>query len=150
MAMSCSFLLYSKVSDSVIYIYVCYIYMFYIYLYLPPGKNWCKELTHLKRSWFWERLRAGGEGDDRGWDGCMASSTWWTWVWMNSGSWWWTGRPCVLQFTGSQIVGHDWVTELNLEGIRKNLLSLDCCSFSASMVTLPLLFLFVIKSFFLL
>ena len=50
-----------------------------------------KELTHWKRPWCWEGLRAGGEGDDRGWDGWMASPTWWTWVWVNSGSWWWTG-----------------------------------------------------------
>ena len=55
----------------------------------------------------------GGEGDDRGWDGWMASLTRWTWVWVNSGSWWWTGRPGVLRFMGSQRVGHDWVTELN-------------------------------------
>ena len=52
-------------------------------------------------------------GDDRGWDGWMASLTLWTWVWVNSGSWWWTGRPGVLWFMGSQRVGHDWVTELN-------------------------------------
>ena len=54
-----------------------------------------------------------GEGDDRGWDGWMASQTRWTWVWVNSGSWWWTGRPGMLQFLGSRRVGHDWVTELN-------------------------------------
>ena len=58
-------------------------------------------------------IRAGGEGDDRGWDGWMASWTWWTWVWVNSRSWWWTGRPGVLQFMGSQRVRHDWATELN-------------------------------------
>ena len=51
--------------------------------------------------------------DDRGWDGWMASPTQWTWVWVNSGSWWWTGRPGVLQFMGWHRVGHDWVTELN-------------------------------------
>ena len=73
----------------------------------------CEELTHLKRPWCWERLKAGGEGDDRGWDGWMASPTQRTWVWVNSGSWWWTGRPGVLQSMGSQRVGHDWVTELN-------------------------------------
>ena len=56
----------------------------------------CEELTHLKKSWCWERLKAGGEGDDRGWDGWMASLTQWTWVWVNSGSWWWTGRPGML------------------------------------------------------
>ena len=74
--------------------------------------TWCGELTHLKRPWCWERLRAGGEGHDRGWDGWMASLTRWTWVWVNSGSWWWTGRPGVLQSTGSQRVRHDWATEL--------------------------------------
>ena len=58
--------------------------------------TWCKELTHLKRPWCWQRLRARGEGDDRGWDGWMASPTQWTWVWVDSGSWWWTGRPGVL------------------------------------------------------
>ena len=67
----------------------------------------------LERLWCWEGLGAGGEGDDRGWDGWMASLTRWTWVWVNSGSWWWTGRPGMLQFMGSQRVGHDWVTELN-------------------------------------
>ena len=59
--------------------------------------TWCKELTHLKRPWCWERLRAGGEGDDRRWDGCMASPTQWTWVWVNSRSCCWTGKPGVLQ-----------------------------------------------------
>ena len=73
----------------------------------------CEELTHLKRPWCWEGLRAGGEGDDRGWDGWMALSTLWTWVWVNSGSWWWTGRPGVLWFIGLQRVRHNWVTELN-------------------------------------
>ena len=58
-------------------------------------------------------IGAGGEGDDGGWDGWMASLTWWTWVWVNSGSWWWTRRPGVLWFMGSQRVGHDWATELN-------------------------------------
>ena len=58
-------------------------------------------------------MRAGGEGDDRGWDGWMVSPTRWTWVWVNSRSWRWTGRPGMLQFMGSQRVGHDWVTELN-------------------------------------
>ena len=57
-------------------------------------------------------LRAGGEGDDRKWDGWMASPTQWTWIWVNSRSWWWTGRPSMLQFMGSQRVGHDWETEL--------------------------------------
>ena len=72
-------------------------------------KNW----LIWKRPWYWERLKVGGEGDNRGWDGWMASPTQWTWVWVNSGSWWWTGRPSVLQSMGSQRVGHDWATELN-------------------------------------
>ena len=72
----------------------------------------CEELTHWKRLWCWEGLEAGGEGDDRGWDGWMASLTRWTWVWVNSRSCWWTGRPGVLWFMGSQRVGHDWATEL--------------------------------------
>ena len=72
----------------------------------------CKELTHWKRLWCWEGLEAG-EGDDRGWDGWMASPTQWAWVWVNSGSWLWTGRPGVLQFMGLQRVRHDWATELN-------------------------------------
>ena len=65
------------------------------------------ELTHWERPWCWGRLRAGGEGN-RGWDGWMASSTQWTRVWVNSRSWWWTGRPGVLQSMGLQRVGHDW------------------------------------------
>ena len=71
-----------------------------------------EELTHLKRPWCWERLKAGGEGDDRGWDGWMASPAQWAWVWVNSRSRWWTGRPGVLRFMGLQRVGHDWETEL--------------------------------------
>ena len=73
----------------------------------------CKELTHWKRLWCWEGLGAGGEEDNRGWDGWMASPTRWTWVWVNSRSWWCTGRHSMLWFMGSQRVGHDWVTELN-------------------------------------
>ena len=73
----------------------------------------CEELTHLKRPWCWERLRAGGEGDDREWDGWMAPPTQWTCIWVNSRSWWWTGRPGVLQSMGSQRVRHDWATELS-------------------------------------
>ena len=74
-----------------------------------------------KRLWCWEGLGAGGEGDDRGWDGWMASLTWWTWFWVNSGSWWWTGRPGMLQFMGSQRVGHDWATELNWTVVLDNI-----------------------------
>ena len=62
--------------------------------------TWCEELTHWKRPWCWERLKAGGQGDDRGWDGWMASLTRWTWVWASSRSWWWTGRPGILQTMG--------------------------------------------------
>ena len=62
--------------------------------------TWCKELTRWKRPWCWERLKAGGEGDDRGWDGWMASPTWWTRVWASYGSWWWTGKPGMLQSVG--------------------------------------------------
>ena len=65
----------------------------------------------LEKTLCWERLKARGEGDNRGWDGWMASSTRWTWVWVDSGSWWWTGRSGVLRFLGSQRVGHDWATE---------------------------------------
>ena len=82
--------------------------------------TWCEELTHLKRPWYQERSRAGGEGDERGgegdergWDGWVASPTLWTWVWVNSGNWWWTGRPGMLWFLGSERVGHYWVTALN-------------------------------------
>ena len=73
----------------------------------------CNKMTHLKRPWCWERLKAGGKGDDRGWDSWMASPTWWTWVWASSGSWRWTGKPGVLQPMGLQRAGHNWVTELD-------------------------------------
>ena len=80
-----------------------------------PLATWCEELTHWKRPWCWERLKSGGEGDDRGWDGWMVSLTQWTWVWVNSGSWWWTARFGVLQSMGwqSQTQLSDW-TELVL------------------------------------
>ena len=70
---------------------------------------------HQKKPWCWERLKEGGEGDGRGWNGWIASLTQWTWVWVKSRSCWWTRRPGVLQFMGSQRVRHDWVTELDLE-----------------------------------
>ena len=73
----------------------------------------CEELTHWQRLWCWEGLGAGGKADDRGWDGWMASPTRWTWVWVNSGRWWWTGRPGVLRFMGLQRVRHYWAAELN-------------------------------------
>ena len=75
--------------------------------------TWCEEPIHLKRPWYWERLKARGEGDNRGWNGWMASPTQWTWVLVNSGSWCWPGRPGVLWFMGSGRVGHNWGTELN-------------------------------------
>ena len=69
-------------------------------------------------------LGRGGEGDNRGWDGWMAPPTWWTWVWVNSGSWWWTGRPGVLWFMGLQRVRQDWATELNWIGLSSYSLTL--------------------------
>ena len=75
--------------------------------------TWCKELTQLKRPWCSERLRAGREGVDRGWDGWMASLTQWTWVWVDFGSWWWTGRSGVLHSMGLQRFRPDWETDLN-------------------------------------
>ena len=74
------------------------------------------ELTHLKRPRCWERMKAGGEGDDRGWDGWMASPTQCTWIWASSRSWWWTGKPGMLQSMRLQRVGHNWVTELTYNG----------------------------------
>ena len=75
--------------------------------------TWCEELTHWKILWCWERLKAGGEGDDREWDDWVASPTRWTWVWASCGSWWWTRNSGMLQSIGSQRVGYDWATELN-------------------------------------
>ena len=81
-------------------------------LWPPHAKSWL-----IGKDWCWEGLGAGGEGDDRGWDGWMASPTRWMSVCVNSGRWWWTGRPGILQFMGSQRVGPDWATELNwIEG----------------------------------
>ena len=81
--------------------------------------TWCEDLAHLKRLWCWERLRAGGEGDNRGWDAWMASSTQWTWVWVNSRSWWQTGRPGVLQFMGLQRLVHNWATDVNWTELKE-------------------------------
>ena len=86
--------------------------------------TWCEELTHWKRPWYWERLKVGGEGDDRGWDAWMASPIQWTWVWASSGSWWWTGGPGVLQSMELQRVRHDWATELNWTDKRNELIIL--------------------------
>ena len=78
-------------------------------IFWPPDGE---ELTYLKRPWCWGRLKAGIEGDERGWDGWMASPSQWTWIWVNFGSWWWTGRPGTLQSMWSQRVGHHWATHL--------------------------------------
>ena len=80
-------------------------------LKLQTLATWYKEPTHWNRPWCWERLEAGGEGDDRGWDGCVASQTQRTWVWARSRRWWWTWKPGMLQLKGWQRVGHDWATE---------------------------------------
>ena len=77
-----------------------------------------RRIDSLEKTQMLGKMKAG-EGDDRGWDGWMASMTRWIWVWVNSGSWWWTG---VLQFTGSQRVGHDWATELNVFKVH------PCCN----------------------
>ena len=83
--------------------------------------TWCEELTHWKRPWCWLRLKAGGEGDNRGWGGWMASPTHWTCIWVNSRSWWWTGRPGLLQSMGSQRVRHSWATKLNWSKISSKI-----------------------------
>ena len=84
---------------------------------------WCEEMTHWKRPWCWDRLKAGGEGENRLWDGWMASPTRWTWVWASSGSWWWTGRPGVLQSMESQRVRHSWVTDMKNTRYKVSVLS---------------------------
>ena len=76
-------------------------------LWPPDAENW-------KRPWCWERLKAG-DGDNRGWDGWMASLTWWAWVWASSRNWWWMGKPGMLQSMVSQRVRHNWATELNCD-----------------------------------
>ena len=80
------------------------------------------------------RLKAGGEGDDRGWDGWMASPTWWTGVWASSGSWWWTGKPDMLQSMESE---HNWETELNWNpnNIKHYPITLKLCKFISEMLT---------------
>ena len=83
--------------------------------------TWWEELTHWKRPWCWEILKAGGAGGNRGWDGWMTSPTQWTWVWASSRRWWRTRKPGMLQSVGSQRVGHDWVTELNWTPYKSNI-----------------------------
>ena len=104
----------------------------------------CKELTPWKIPWCLQRLKAGGEGDDRGWDSWMASSTWWTCVWASSGSWWWTGKSGMLQSMGSQRVGHDWATELNFHGYIDHVLKAE--NSSHSLLTLTLWFSTIMKN----
>ena len=86
--------------------------------------TWCKEPTHWKRPWCWERLKAGGERDDRGQDGWMVLPTRCMWVWASSGSWWWTGRPGVLQSMESQRVWLSKWTELILPRADRSVLTL--------------------------
>ena len=96
--------------------------------------TWCEEPTHWKSPWWWERLKAGGEGVDRGWDGWMASPTQWTWVWVRSRSWWWTGKPGVLQSMGHKeldmTVSLNWTDALFckvLEIIPLESYNFPCC-----------------------
>ena len=97
---------------------------------ISPGYSLEGLMLQLKLQYFGhltqrtDSLKAGGEGDNRGWDGWMASRTQWTWAWISSGSWWWTGKPGMLQSMGSQRVRHDWATELNWFGqiIKKEVL----------------------------
>ena len=97
--------------------------------------TWCDELTHWKRPWCWERLKAGGEGDDRGWDGWMASSTQWTWVWASSRRWWRAEKPGVMQSMGSQRDTSEWMNWTNWTCPLKgdwSLCSILCCSHSGT------------------
>ena len=89
------------------------------------GPRW-EELTHWKRPWCWEKLKAGGEGDDRGWNGWMASLTQWTWVWASSGRWLRTEKSGVLKSMELQRIRHNWarttITTWNTE--LRNILAL--------------------------
>ena len=108
---------------------------------ISPGISWEGMMLKLKLQYFGHLMRridslektlmlwgVGGRRR-RGWQRMrwLASPTRWTWVWVNSGSWWWTGRPGVLRFMGSQRVGHDWVTELNWIEVNVNIVSLFSC-----------------------
>ena len=86
----------------------------------PHAKSWL-----IGKDWCWEGLGAGGEGDDRGWDGWMSSLTRWTWVWVNSGSWWWTGRPGMLRFMGRE--ESDTTEQLNWTELNKGVVVPHCC-----------------------
>ena len=100
--------------------------------------TWCKELTHLKRPWCWERLKAGGEGDDRERDGWMTSPTRWTWVWVGSGSWWWTGKPAWCATVHGVAKNWTWLSNWTEQPLHHEVsgcwailhgevLTLDCC-----------------------
>ena len=106
--------------------------------------TWCEELTHWKRAWCWERLKAGEEGGNRGWDGWMASPTRWTWVWASSKSWWWIGKPGMLQSMGSQRIGHSWTELILLKAIgRGDQNNNETWSFNDNLLCMPSLFLSV-------
>ena len=122
-----SFKQYTQLSSTFYFISLLSFALLWLCIFNP----WCKGLTHCKRPWCWERLQAGGEEADRGWDGWMASPAQWTWVWASSGSWWWTGRPGVLQSMGSQSVGHDsnWAELISRSSVL-------CCAQSLSRVRL--------------
>jgi len=111
---------------------LCVIFFINIYPYMHQvyRRDWKESIlvnsliliTHLKRPWCWERLKEGGKGDNRGWDAWMASPTQWTWVWVNSGSCWWTGRPGILQSMGSQRVRLiEWLNWIELKHFIINL-----------------------------
>ena len=106
----------------------------------------CEELIHWKRLWCWEGLGAGGEGDDRGRDDWMASLTR-TWVWVNSGSWWWTGRPGVLQFMGFQRVRHDLETELNWCNLFLSDISIFSTKLKTTLTYSKILYFFFLSKF---
>ena len=110
-------------------------------LWPPHVKSWLiGKDSDAGRDWGQE------EKGTTGWDGWMASLTRWTWVWVNSGSWWWTGRPGMLRFMGSKRVGHDWTTDLNWSDLNENLMLLkgSCCkeTFKDNEVFLAYLFVF--------
>ena len=87
--------------------------------------TWCEELTHWKRPWCQERVKARGEGGNRGWNSWMASLILGSWVWASSGSWCWTGKPGVLQSMGSQRIGHDWAAEQQQQIIKSSVFSVE-------------------------
>ena len=118
----------------IIYRLFCLFILFMLMLKLQYFGYLMQRTDSLEKTRCWERLKAGGEGDNRGWDGWMASPTLWTWVWVSSGNWWWTGKPGVLQSMGSQRVGHDWTTQLNWICrlfARKNNFSTICLIYAA-------------------